>query len=264
MKKAAFFILCCMTIYLLGTLSISAQKKEIKLEDMRITIKMEKQPLGFVFRYLMENYEIPIGYEQSILDRQHIDFLFHTNLPAVATFKQQNADGSIKMTHISETAFQAKLYPITVNFQNGKLKDVFDKIIEQMQNYKWEINDGVVNIIPVNGRDERFAKLLELPIESFTFKKGETVLDISKKIQAAREFRLFMGKNKLFFIPYRAGSDFVIEAQYGRKVDEEMNFSNLKLRDLLNKITKIKKGGWILRWKYYSKQHDLEFIDIDI
>jgi len=62
----------------------------------------------------------------------------------------------------------------------------------------------------------------------------------------------------------RTGLDFVIKAQYGRTIDEEMNFSNPTFRELLNKVTKIEKGGWILKWKWVSKSTGKELIDIDV
>ena len=263
-KKTAVILLCCIIVYLVGTFSAFGQEKEINLKYKRITIKMEKQPLGLVFRYLMENYDIPIGFEQSVLDRNQIDYYFDTNLPAVATHKQQNTDGSIKMTTTSETAFKAKLHPITLDFENGKFKDIFDQIVQQMENYKWEINDGVVNIFPIKGRDERFEKLLELKINKFTFEKGNTVQDITTNIVLLPEFQNFMKESNFYFSDFREGTNFVIKAQYGRTIDEGMNFSNLTFKELLNKVTKIKKGGWILKWRYVLKTSGKELIDIDI
>jgi hypothetical protein len=263
-KKTAVMMLGCIMIYLVGTFSAFGQEKEIDLKDKRITIKMEKQPLGLVFRYLMENYEIPIGFEESILDRNHIEYAFDTNLPAVATHKQQKAGGSIKLTTTSETAFKANLHPITLNFENGKLKDVFNQIVKQMENYKWEINNGVVNIFPIKGRDERFEKLLGLHIERFAFEKGKTVEDITNNIMLLPEFRSFIKDSNLYFYGIRTGVNFVIKAQYGRTIDEGMDFSNLTFRELLNKATKIKKGGWILKWRYVLKTTGKELINIDI
>lgn len=263
-KKTTPIRLCCVIICLAGALFVFGQSKEVALKDKRITIKMEKQPLGVVFRYLIENYDIPIGFEQSILDRGHIEYAFDTNLPAVATYKQQNADGSVKMTTTSETAYKAKVHPITLNFENGKLKDVFNQIVKQMENYKWELDDGVVNILPIKGRDERFEKLLGLHIERFTFEKGKTVEDITTRIMLLPEFRRFVKESNLDFNGIRTGVNFVIKAKYGRKINESMNFSNLTFRELLNKITKIKRGGWILKWRYVSKTTGKEVVDIDI
>jgi hypothetical protein len=249
---------------LVGTFSVFGQEKETDLKDKRITIKMEQQPLGVVFKYLMENYDIPIGFEESILDRDHSDYDFHTNLPGVPKHRMQNADGSIKFTTTANRVFKAELHPISVNAENERLEKVFNQIVEQMENYKWEINDGVVNIFPIKGRDERFEKLLGIKIQRFTFEKGKTVEDITTNIQLLPEFLRFLKENKLRFTGFRQGTNFVLKAQYGRTINVGMDFSNLTFRGLLNKITKIKRGGWVLKWKWIAKTTGAEHIDIDI
>jgi hypothetical protein len=241
------------------------QEKQVDLKDTRITIKMENQPLGLVFKYLMETYDIPIGFEESILDRGIPDYFFYANLPGKPENRMQNADGSVKFTTTYRgRVFKAERHPITVNAENERLEEVFNQIVNQMENYKWEINDGVVNIFPIKGRDERFEKLLGINIQRFTFEKGKTIEDITTSIQSLREFLRFMGKNKLVFTGLYTGKDFVLKAQYGRTINTGMDFSNLTFRELLNKITKIKRGSWILKWKWSSNTTGEEYIDIDI
>src|SRR5215211_2054379 len=155
-------ILFCVLMFLFGTFYVSAQEKEIKLEDKPITIRMDKQPFGDVIGYLIENYDIPIGFEESVLDRNLPDYEFSTNLPAIGVKNMESTDGKVKINVETWRTFKPKKHWITVNVENGKLSEVFDKIVEQMENYKWEISDGVVNIFPVKGRDERFEKLLNL------------------------------------------------------------------------------------------------------
>ena len=176
----------------------------------------------------------------------------------------ENASGSYSVTTTTERAFKAKLHPITVTAENASLEEVFNQIVNQMENYKWEINDGVVNIFPIKGRDERFKQLLGLNIQRFTLERGKTIEDITTSIQSMHDFLRFMGKNKLIFFGVRTGANFALKAQYGRTIDAGMDFSNLAFRDLLNKITKIKRGGWVLKWKWISTTTGKEEIDIDI
>lgn len=258
-----YFCYCIVFIIVVSVPGI-CQEKEIDLKDTRITIKMENQPLGAIFKYLMENYDIPIGFEESTLDRGLPDNDFNTNLPGKPKNRMKNADGSITFTTTAERVFKAEIHPITVNVINGRLEEVFNQIVNQMENYKWEINDGVVNIFPIKGRDERFEELLGINIQRFTFEKGQTIKDITKNIQSLPEFLRFMGRNKLVFTGVRSGVNFILKAQYGRTIEVGMDFSNLTFRDLLNKITKIKRGGWILKWKWISNTDGEEYIDIDI
>lgn len=261
-NKLAIGVFYCMVIFLAGSLSIFGQETD-KLKGKQITIKMQNQPLGLVFRYLMENYDIQIGFEQSLLDKDHNEYNFETNLPAIAETKLQSVDGNVEMKLEVQLGFKAEKHPITVNFDNAKLEDVLNQIVRQMDNYEWEINNDVINIFPTQGRFEKFEKLLETKVTNFTLEKGKTVRDITTSIKELPEFYKFIDKNNLVFFGFRSGSVLRINAQYGRTVNAEMNFSNLTFRELLNKITKIKKGGWILRW-IKTRTSGRELIDIDI
>ena len=264
-KKTAVVTLYCMIFFLAGTFSISGREKESDLKDKRITIRMEQQPLGVVFKYLMENYDIPIGFEESTLDRGRPDFKFYANLPGQPQNKTQSAGGVGFTWTYRGRIFKAKKYPITLNAENERLVEVFDKIVEQMENYKWEINDGVVNIFPAKGRDERFEKLMGMNVQRFILEKGKTVEDITTNLLSQPELKRFLEDNKLIFLGIRYGTaTFVLKAQYGRPLDVKMDFSNLTFRDLLNKITKIKRGGWVLKWLWNSSPPGWEYIDIDI
>jgi hypothetical protein len=261
-KKTVVIALCCVMIYLTGMDSICGQNKEVNLKDKRITLKTEKIPFGRVLGYLMEFYDVPIGFVESILDRNTAEFRFSANSPGVAQYPLENVDGVFKIP--ANSGFKPPLHPVTLNAENERLEDVLNKIVKQIENYKWKINDGVVNIYPIKGRDDRFEKLLDLKINRFVFEKGTPVWAITTNIKSLPEFSAFMTKNNLRFTGGRSGPSGALQQMYGRKVDEGMDFSNLTFRELLNKITKIKRGGWILKWRFISKKTGEEFIDIDI
>jgi hypothetical protein len=210
----------------------------------------------------MSTYDIPIGFEQSILDRDNSDYRFSVNPPGVAQYPLERVNGVLRIP--ARTDFEAPFHPVTLNAENERLEDVLNKIVKQIENYKWEINDEVVNIYPIKGRDKRFEKLLDLRIKRFSFEKGEPVWRITSNIKSLPEFSSFVMKHNLRFNGTRSGPEGAIQEMYGRKIDEGMDFSNLKFRDLLNKITKTKQGGWVLKWRFVSKKTGEEFIDIDI
>lgn len=251
------------SIMLLGVLSVLGQESTVSINEKPITVQMKKQPLGLIFRYLIENYDIPIGFEESLLDRDHNEYNFETNLPAVVETTVQSIDGRIEITYQNQLKFVSVGHPITVDVKNGKLEDVFNQIVGQMNNYKWEINDGVINIFPAQGRFERFERLLETKISRYTVKKGKVVKDITANIKELPEFISFLKENNLIFFGSRNGPLLRINAQYGRLLSTDMDFSNITFRELLNKITKTKKGGWILRW-IRVRNTGREIIDIDI
>jgi hypothetical protein len=259
-----YFCRSVVLVLVISGLGIS-QERQLDLKNRRITIKMETQPLGNVFKYLMENYDIPIGFEESTLDRGRPDFKFYANLPGQPQNKSQSDDGVGFTWTYKGRIFKAKKYPITLDAENERLEEVFDKIVGQMENYKWEINDGVVNIFPAKGRDERFKKLMGMNVQRFTLEKGKTVEDITTNLLSLPELVRFLEGNKLIFLGVRNGtSTDVLKAQYGRPIDVRIVFSNMTFRDLLNRITKIKRGGWVLRWLWNSSTARWENIDIDI
>jgi len=254
---------CCLIIYLFATPFAFGQGARTALKDKQITIKMENQPLGVVFRYLMENYDIPIGFEQSVLDRGHSDYAFQTNLPSSAQHVMKSADSNIQLDIRAQRAFDARTHPITVNIKDGSVEEVFTQIVKQMENYKWEINDDVVNIYPANGRDKRFEELMGTSVKWFTLEKDKKIYDITTNIMLLPEFRNFIRKYKFRFTGVRVGTTFLVDAQYGRVLDVGMDFSDLTFRDLLNRIIKVKRGGWILKWRRATADGE-EFIDLDI
>lgn len=253
----------CALIFIFGVLVSFAQQKTAGPEEQKITVQMEKKPLGDVFQFLMENYDISIGFEQSNFDKHHSGYHFQTNLPSVATSKMENADGSIKVKVEFTQEFLAEGHPITLNIKNGTLKDAMDQIVGQMDNYAWEFNNGVVNIFPVKGRDDGFKEMLETKIAKFTLQPGSTVSDITIRLIILPEFREWLKKNKLHINPARFGFTALTDAQYGRKLDNGMAFYNITFRELLNEITKIKKGGWIFTQKNFSS-NGKDHIDLDI
>jgi hypothetical protein len=264
-KRTAVAVLHCVVIFLAGTFSVFGQAKQRGLRETGITIKMESQPVGVVFKYLMEKYDIPIAFEESTLDRNFPDYDFYVNLPASPQRKIRTRDGKIKVvTMRGGRVFKALIHLITLDAENKRLKEVFDDIIFQMENYKWEINDGVVNIYPVKGRDERFEKLLGTKIKNYTFVKGDTTYDVMKYITLLPEFVTSLAENRLVFKMTNLELRFGYRFKIGRPINQDMNFSNLTFRELLNKITSIKRGGWVLKWGAKADKQGWDVIEFDI
>ena len=125
-------------------------------------IKQEGDPSNvpstavFGIARLINKYDIAIGFEESSLDRTHRRYYFETNIPTDELKAEYSGD---KVMVGSMPPFSENL--ISVDFKDAKLSEVLDCIVKQMANYKWEINDQVVNITPVNGRDLRLKELLE-------------------------------------------------------------------------------------------------------
>lgn len=265
-KDVAVSILWWTMIFFAGVLFTFGQEKETDLRDKRITIKVDKQPLGKVFELLIVNYDIPIGFEESTFDRDHNDFEFETNLPDRNKKVFSDAGNDIDVSIVRERVFPVKNHWFTINLEDSKLEGVLNAIVGQMKNYKWEINDDVVNIFPIRGRDEKFADLLALNIQNFDLgigkprPKGNPIFLIRNRIFELPEVVKFLDDKKILHSKlYRESLD-----NLERKIPDVLNFSNLKFRDLLNKITKIKRGGWILKKRDMHSSKAEESIEINI
>lgn len=259
-KKITIAILGCIIIFVAGTFYTFGQNQVRELKDKKVTIKMEKQPLWVIFKHLIENYDVAIGFEQSTLDTDHNDYYFETNLPKKIDNRDINRDGKIIITEKLLVPPEVKRHWFTVNFENGRLEDILNQIVGQMGNYKWEINDDVVNIFPIRGRDERYQKLLELNIKNFTIQKPISIGSIKNDVLGLPEVVKFLNENEIYSTEYRAGSFENLD----RFLNLEFKSSDLTLRELLNKITKLKKGGWILQRNPVYGSKEKEYIDIDI
>src|SRR3954447_6941564 len=80
MKQLALHVGC---LFIMGTalIGVCGQERQVSLKDKRVSIQMDKKPLFDVFMRLIYVYDIAIGFEQSILDSEHDDYHFETNIP---------------------------------------------------------------------------------------------------------------------------------------------------------------------------------------
>jgi hypothetical protein len=236
-----------------------SQKLSADLKDKRITIDMENKALGYIFHHLIVKCDVPIGFERSEADSGNSEFDFTTIIPSgEKVFKSK--DANFTATVITNPVFRAKERFFTVKADNKRLEDVLNIIIGQMKGYKWEINNDVVNIFPVTGRDKRYEKLLEMKIANFTLGEQEITGLIRNKLFALPEFIEFLNENKLYSDTVSSTGDWDSLFRY---IPKGISFSNITFKELLNKITKIKRGGWILK-QHSHHNGEKKYIDIDM
>lgn len=215
-----------------------AQDRSDDFKEKRITIQLKKSPLYSVFAELMYAYDIPIGFEESSLDKGHDDYYFQTLVPS----KDKKNDLPIE-PHTDGVSLRTKTHFITLDFKDARLQDVLDEIVKQMQYYDWTITDDVVNIFPIKGRDPKCEKLLNIRVREFRVSKDKDFGMIQETlVLVLPEFRAFLAQNNL-----HAESDRYVPSYGNLPLPMELRFSDLTFKELLNGITKLKRGGWILR-----------------
>lgn len=247
-------------IFSLGHVCIAGQEKFSDLKDKRITTRMENAPFGDIIDFLINNYDVAIGFEESILDRDHNDYDFDTNLPFTRNKKLISSDGNTQISVTTKRIYKVEKNRFTIYAVNERLEDVLNKIIKQMKFYNWEINDGVVNIFPSQGRDVKFENFLKTNVKRFVMKENDRIGFIRTSILFLPEFKSFLSKNELNIISYRSG----LLDGLDRGLPAKLDFSNITFKELLNRATKVKRGGWILKQSDKLREKDKEFIEIDI
>jgi hypothetical protein len=244
-------------LLLVGQVDIRAQSPDGTLQDKRININLYEKPLWDVFLWLMDKYDIAIGLEQSNLDPEPNDLVFLTDKPP--KLQQHSARDRQFLLQSADTPANHHLF--TIQHDNASLETVMGDIVRQMKYYDWEISGGVVNIFPVRGREPKFQKLLDVRIKQFRASKGMEVGMIQAIVLfRLPEFRAFLRENDL-----RPSAVEFTKWDPKAPLENEMNFSDLSFRELLNAIVRSKRGGWILkRYINSSGNADLDVIELFI
>jgi hypothetical protein len=234
-------------IIFFGHVITCAQKNPSTLLDKRVTITFENVPLSKILEELMAYYDIPIGYEESSPQKGYRDYYFEVNpLPP-------NSTCHIKCwTENSDLTY-------SINARNETLENVLNKIVKQLPDYKWSLEEGVVNFTPVKRQEELLEILLNTRIEKFTMNKGGSIYSMRTSLLSLPEIKRFeeMSRHRMTIV--MRGNDTRI-----KKIAENLDFSAVTFRELLNHITKVKKGGWIVRRgaRQTDKDEDQIFIEI--
>jgi hypothetical protein len=220
-KKGIVGLLVGVSMMLLGV-SSGVGQDVVGLEDIRISITMKEEAFGTVLGYLANRYDLSFGVELAPGDGETHNFQFAIN--------RRTAEAGFLFTE-TRTRF-------SLDLKDAGLAEVMDAIVGQMQGYRWEISEDVVNIIPAECRDERLLRLMELRIDYFAMeKKGDLlvgkildrILDLPevKAFEKANNLRIHRGDFDALFRPLG-----------------QLRLSKVSFRQLLNKAAVAKKGNW--------------------
>lgn len=207
-------LLCYSAIVLILSSSYSfAQSSKEDLTSQPITIRLTNATLIYALGRLSGDYRIPIGMEYSSDDQKE---------PVL------NIDTS----------------------NGGTLGDVLNLIVEQVPIYRWEVRDGVINIVPIQSRDQFLEKLLSTHIDRFTPKPGLTKFDIRNTLADLPEVHSLLEANKITVFKY---GDYIYHPSiYTKEVD--LSISDTDVRGVLNKIVRDSEHKlWVVGWRDAKK-----------
>lgn len=253
------FIISVFTLSFVALFGVAyGQNATDQLSERRINMSIKDRSVGYAIYHLATRFNVPFGIEE----KKHVEleriFLLPTNIPTDV----RHANGSITVDIYDRPSKEVvlKRSPIcTIVAVNEPLRDVLDRILAQVDGYRWEISDGVVNIIPTENRDSDISGLLETRIAMFGIQSGESVGNLRNHIVALPEFNSFFTGNPVLSLAIRSDFDY-----WNRRLETGFQLKGLELREILNRVTREKKGVWILRKVKNVKVPDKDFIEFEI
>lgn len=129
MKRPIIRAMLAAAVISLVMISASGQSTPESLLEKRITLQINQATLLYALSTLGVDYRIPIGIELAVGHRAQ--------------------------------------YHLNIDLKNETLENVLNEIVGQDKGYRWELRDGVINIIPITSRDEFVEKLLNTRIRRF-------------------------------------------------------------------------------------------------
>ena len=153
-------------------------------------------------------------------------------------FERSDLDGPESRLNVDET--------------QSTVKELLDHLVQEVPLYKWELCDGVINIVPVRGRSRLLENFLRIRVGEFKGKGDMNKFNLRNHILDLPEVGLFLKVNNLRTERLR---DYI----YRRSIysnDADLSISGTEvLRILNNIIAKSEYNLWILTLDGKSTLH---------
>ena len=194
--------ICMMlTTGLIGQLLLSAPPASAQTSSnllaQRITLHISKRTFLYALTTLSVDARVPIGFE-------------------------------VAVNHKDE-------YNVNIDVENAPLQDVLDKIILQEPGYKWEMRDGVINIVPYQSRDDFVEKFLNTSVRQFNppkvlgkFQIRDAIIELPEVVNLLKANEIIASR---YAYSYRYPSIYTDETV-------DLSISKTDVRGVLNKVVK--------------------------
>lgn len=191
----AMLVTAVMGLSFISEISSSGQRATVNLLEQHITLHIKQRTFLYALTTLNEDYRIPIGFE-------------------------------LALGHKAQ-------YHLNIDLENATLEEVLNEIVGQEAGYRWELRDGVINIIPITSRDEFVEKLLNTPIRRFDQPKKLGKFQIRDAVVELPEVVALLKTNGITASHY--GYSYSYPSLYtNKKVD--LSISGTDVRGVLNKV----------------------------
>ena len=196
---------CVMGLLIISGTSASGQKATAKLLDQRITLHIKQGTFLYALSTLCVDYRIPIGFE-----------------PALGHKAQ---------------------YHLNINLENATLEDVLNEIVGQETGYRWELRDGVINILPITSRDDFVEKLLNTEVRRFDQPKKRGKFQIRDAIVELPEVVALLTANGITASHY----GYFYSPTLNMNESTDLSISGTDVRGILNRVIReTEHNMWIV------------------
>ncbi len=206
-------------------------RPDTEIKNLRVTMPDEPAPLGRVLYRLAFQTGIPIGLEVADFD----DWEAFEYDPYLVILRSGDRAGWQVMGETPGWRIEP-IRSFSLNTNHSRFEDVLDDLVAQMQSYRWEIRDGVVNIFPKRRKSKLIKEFLETEIRNFKFPKGKSIKRLMDSMYELTELERFS------IAPAIGGT--LGEDKF--TLSEDVEFSNITVKELLNRLSRINMCGWVV------------------
>ncbi|MCB1024905.1 MAG: hypothetical protein KDB79_10970 [Acidobacteria bacterium] len=226
----------------------------------KISIDVENESFEVVVRRLIQKEDLAFGLEVSSLDADRMEYDIYPFILKDASNKTIVDDEWLTF-HFPEWPYKYK-NRFTLNFRDAEVEKVIEEFVRQMKNYDWELADGVINIVPVKGRDKRLSEFLDLQIgKGFSLQAGDPKTEVEPAIMLNMPEVIQFAMSKRLSI-YCSFIEWCSECS--NVFDEDLEVQPMRLRDMLNRITRQKRGAWRVIISESRNPNSPELLELDI
>jgi hypothetical protein len=212
--KVGILVLCLVMSINATSGPILHQNSADRLLSRKIELHMKEATLMHVLSTLAVVHRVPIGIEYSSADQN-----------------------------------DSKL---VVESKNDSLKAILDSVVKQEPLYRWEVNDGVINFVPVRDRDLFFETLMNTSISRYDPGKWTIKFQLRDAIGNTPEVKQLLESNKKTLAKYE---DYLYYPSIYTKRGVDLSASNTTVRGILNQIIRMSEHkSWSLGWSDKEKK----------
>ena len=132
---------------------------------------------------------------------------------------------------------------LSFDVKNESLEKILDLICRQEPAYRWEVRDGVINLVP-KSTDQFLSKLLDTHVSRFAPKKGLNKFELRNVVADLPEVKNFLYLNDVTV----SRLEYPTYPSVYSNEDLDLSISNTNVRGVLNKIIRDSEHKlWIVK-----------------